>query len=52
MDQRDDRSNAAADALTNTAPSDPWDSWFEENGATDDFLAERDQPVEQRRGSF
>ena len=26
-----------------------WDSWFQEEGATDDFMASREQPVVQER---
>lgn len=29
-----------------------WDSWFEEAGASDDFMCERDQPEVQARESF
>ena len=26
-----------------------WDSWFHEEGVTDDFMASREQPVDQER---
>jgi antitoxin VapB len=26
-----------------------WDSWFHEEGVTDDFVASREQPVDQER---
>ena len=26
-----------------------WDSWFQEKGVTDDFMALREQPVDQER---
>jgi len=29
-----------------------WDSWFDEEGVTDDFLACRDQPPDQQRESL
>jgi antitoxin VapB len=29
-----------------------WDSWFDGEGATEDFLGGRDQPVMQERESF
>lgn len=29
-----------------------WDSWFEEDGVTCDFMTSRDQPVEQVRDAF
>jgi antitoxin VapB len=29
-----------------------WDSWFDGEGATEDFLSTRDQPVMQERESF
>jgi antitoxin VapB len=29
-----------------------WDSWFEGEGVTADFMAERDQPAEQEREGF
>ncbi|SHF85160.1 antitoxin VapB [Modicisalibacter ilicicola DSM 19980] len=32
-----------------TPAGDAWDSWFDEEGVTADFLTERDQPTEQRR---
>ena len=29
-----------------------WDSWFEGEGATDDFMIQRDQPDDQERESL
>ena len=29
-----------------------WDSWFEGEGVTDDFMSERDEPVDQHRDEF
>ncbi|MBP3865006.1 MAG: antitoxin [Pseudomonas sp.] len=29
-----------------------WDSWFEGEGVTSDFMTDRDQPPEQRRDDF
>lgn len=29
-----------------------WDSWFEGEGVTADFMTERDQPAEQEREGF
>lgn len=29
-----------------------WDSWFEGEGVSDDFMNERDQPEQQERESF
>jgi antitoxin VapB len=29
-----------------------WDVWFDDAGATADFMAERDQPVDQQREAF
>ena len=29
-----------------------WDSWFEAEGVTDDFMAEREQPADQERESL
>ena len=26
-----------------------WDSWFDGEGATDDFMVQRDQPADQKR---
>lgn len=31
---------------------DAWDSWFDGEGVTDDFLVSRDQPTDQERESF
>ncbi len=35
-----------------TPAGEAWDSWFEGDGATEDFMAERHQPEEQERESF
>lgn len=32
--------------------SEAWDSWFEGEGVTDDFMNERDQPLNQEREEF
>lgn len=29
-----------------------WDSWFDGDGVTEDFMVERDQPSDQERESF
>lgn len=29
-----------------------WDSWFEGEGVSDDFMSEREQPPEQQREGF
>ena len=29
-----------------------WDSWFDGEGVTDDFMCERDQPLDQERESL
>lgn len=29
-----------------------WDSWFDSEGVTEDFMADRGQPEEQKRESF
>jgi antitoxin VapB len=29
-----------------------WDSWFESEGVSDDFMSERDQPADQQRDQF
>lgn len=29
-----------------------WDSWFDGEGVTDDFMIERDQPADQERDSL
>lgn len=29
-----------------------WDSWFEGEGVSDDFMADREQPPEQQREGF
>jgi antitoxin VapB len=29
-----------------------WDSWFEGEGVSDDFMSERDQPADQQRDEF
>lgn len=31
---------------------DAWDSWFDGEGVTDDFMVTRDQPLDQERESF
>lgn len=29
-----------------------WDSWFESEGVSEDFMSERDQPADQQRDEF
>lgn len=35
-----------------TPAGEAWDSWFESEGVTDDFMNEREQPSEQERELF
>lgn len=35
-----------------TPAGDAWDSWFDEEGVTVDFMVEREQPSEQERETF
>lgn len=35
-----------------TPAGEAWDSWFEGEGVSDDFMNERDQPEQQERESF
>ena len=35
-----------------TPAGEAWDSWFESEGVSDDFMVERDQPPEQEREPF
>lgn len=35
-----------------TPAGESWDSWFESEGVTADFMTEREQPVEQEREAF
>ncbi|MGF7241884.1 antitoxin VapB [Pseudomonas oryzihabitans] len=35
-----------------TPAGESWDSWFEGEGVTADFMVERDQPAEQEREGF
>ena len=35
-----------------TPAGESWDSWFEGEGVTTDFMAELDQPAEQEREGF
>jgi len=35
-----------------TPAGESWDQWFEGAGVTADFMAERDQPVDQDREAF
>ncbi|MBF7142590.1 MULTISPECIES: type II toxin-antitoxin system VapB family antitoxin [Pseudomonas] len=35
-----------------TPAGESWDSWFDGEGVTTDFLAERGQPADQERESF
>lgn len=35
-----------------TPAGESWDSWFEGEGVTADFMSERDQPADQQRDEF
>ncbi|EPL06257.1 virulence-assiciated protein MvpT [Pseudomonas sp. CF161] len=35
-----------------TPAGESWDSWFDEDSVSDDFMSDRDQPAEQIRESF
>jgi antitoxin VapB len=35
-----------------TPAGEAWDSWFDGEGVTADFMAEREQPAEQEREAF
>ncbi|KAE9658213.1 antitoxin [Pseudomonas fluorescens] len=35
-----------------TPAGESWDSWFDGEGATPDFMNDRDQPADQERESF
>jgi antitoxin VapB len=35
-----------------TPAGESWDSWFDGEGVTPDFMTDREQPVEQERESF
>ncbi|WP_263226242.1 antitoxin [Pseudomonas alabamensis] len=35
-----------------TLAGEAWDSWFDGEGVTADFMAEREQPAEQEREAF
>ena len=35
-----------------TPAGEAWDSWFDGDGVTADFMAEREQPVDQERETF
>jgi len=35
-----------------TPAGESWDYWFDRPGVSDDFMVERDQPVDQQRESF
>jgi antitoxin VapB len=35
-----------------TPAGEAWDSWFDGEGVTTDFMAEREQPAEQEREAF
>lgn len=35
-----------------TPAGESWDSWFEAEGVTADFMSERDQPADQQRDEF
>lgn len=35
-----------------TPAGESWDSWFDGLGVSDDFMPERDQPLQQERAAF
>jgi len=35
-----------------TPVGESWDSWFDDEGVTDDFMTQRDQPADQEREAF
>lgn len=35
-----------------TPAGESWDSWFQEEGVSDDFMAAREQPADQSREGF
>lgn len=35
-----------------TPAGDAWDTWFDEEGVTADFMSDREQPAEQEREAF
>ncbi len=35
-----------------TPAGEAWDSWFDDEGVTDDFMREREQPASQEREAF
>ena len=35
-----------------TPAGESWDSWFEGEGVTEDFMSQRDQPEDQERETF
>lgn len=35
-----------------TPAGESWDSWFDAEGVSDDFMIERDQPTDQQRETF
>lgn len=35
-----------------TPAGESWDSWFEGEGVTEDFMADREQPADQKRDEF
>ena len=35
-----------------TPAGESWDSWFEGEGVTEDFMAQREQPANQKRDGF
>ncbi len=39
-------------AVFKTNRSEAWDSWFEGQSVTSDFMSEREQPNEQERETF
>ena len=35
-----------------TPAGESWDSWFQGEGVTEDFMADREQPADQKRDEF
>ena len=35
-----------------TPAGESWDSWFEAEGVTEDFMTQREQPADQKRDEF
>ena len=35
-----------------TPAGESWDAWFDSDGVSEDFMTDRDQPADQKRGSL